>query len=158
VVTSIHTPFSLIHQVGEELMSSAKKETARLGNSVNWRVMAGETSTTEDLLSFERPVFIEKKDQDKGLLGRLSFNEYLCLRDTYKKISGSHIQQIIAIIQQEKNPYEMDRHLKLLDANEADKSFSPLLRDNKFRDTDGVLMPERIATLFELLTIAGGDE
>jgi hypothetical protein len=158
VVTSIHTPFSLIHQVGEELMSSAKKETARLGNSVNWRVMAGETSTTEDLLSFERPVFIEKKDQDKGLLGRLSFNEYLCLRDTYKKISGSHIQQIIAIMQQEKNPYELDRQLKLLDANEADKSFSPLLRDKKFRDAAGILMPERIATLFELLTIAGGDE
>jgi hypothetical protein len=46
----------------------------------------------------------------------------------------------------------------LLDANEADKSFSPLLRDEKFRDAAGILMPERIATLFELLTIAGGDE
>jgi len=158
VVTSIHTPFSLIHQVGEELMSTAKKETERQGNSVNWRVMAGETSTTEDLLSFERPIFIEKKDRGKVLPGRLSFNDYLCLRDTYKKISGSHMQQIIAIMQQEKNPYELDHHLKLLDANEADKSFSPLLRDEKFRDAAGVLMPERIATLFELLTIAGGEE
>jgi len=158
VVTSIHTPFSLIHQVGEELMSTAKKETARQGNSINWRVMAGETSTTEGLLSFERPIFIEKKDRDKELKGRLSFNDYLCLRDTYQKISGSHIQQIIAIMQQEKNPFELDHQLKLLDANEADKSFSPLLRDVKFRDAAGVLKPERIATLFELLTIAGGEE
>ncbi|MBV5341468.1 MAG: hypothetical protein J0665_18255 [Deltaproteobacteria bacterium] len=158
VVTSIHTPFSLIHQVGEELMSKAKKETERQGNSVNWRVMAEETSVTDDLLSFERPLFIEKTDRDKDPHGRLSFNDYLALRNTYNEISGSHMQQIVAIMQQEKNPHELDHHLKLLDANEADKSFSPLLRDEKFRDAEGVLMPERIATLFELLTIGGGEE
>jgi hypothetical protein len=170
VVTSIHTPFSLIHQVGEELMSAAKKTTGRQGNSVNWRVMAEETSATDNLLSFERPLFIEAADKDKIVegaraLGCLSFNDYLTLRDRYlgktkegKKISGSHLQQIVAIMQIEKNPHELDRRLKLLDAAEADKSFSPLLRDERFHDADGVLMAERIATLFELLTIAGGVE
>lgn len=166
VVTSIHTPFSQIHQVGEELMSAAKKGTDRQGNSVNWRIMAEENSVTEKLLQFERPLFIEVGDRGKYGPDQLTFAEYLELRDKYKgKLSGSHLQQIVGIMQElgagnggEINPWELDRRLKLLDAAETDKSFSFLLRDPRFRDDNDMLLPRRIATLFELMTIAGGDQ
>lgn len=174
VVTSIHTPFSQIHQVGEELMSAAKKGTDRQGNSVNWRIMAEENSVTEKLLQFERPLFIEAGDRGKNERDQLTFADYLKLRDEYwdknkhkeiKKLSGSHLQQIVGIMQElgesnggEINPWELDRRLKLLDAAETDKSFSFLLRDARFRDGNDMLLPRRIATLFELMTIAGGDQ
>lgn len=166
VVTSIHTPFSQIHQVGEELMSAAKKATDRQGNSVNWRIMAEEEAVTERLLDFERPLFIEAGDRGKNGVDRLTFADYLELRSAYKgKLSGSHLQQIVGIMQQlgdsnsgKFNPWELDRRLKLLDAAETDKSFSFLLRDDRFRNASGMLLPQRIATLFELMTIAGGDQ
>lgn len=158
VVTSIHTPFSQIHRVGEELMGAAKRHTGREGNSVNWRIMAEEESVTEKLLAFERPVFIEKSDQGKNGLASLTFNHYLELLATYhKRISGSHRQQIIALMQREKDPWEVERRLRLLDSGEADKSFTPLLKDSAFRNADGMLLLGRIATLFELMAISGGE-
>ncbi len=158
VVTSIHTPFSHIHRVGEDLMSAAKKHTGREGNSVTWRIMAEEETVTEKLLDFERPIFIEKEDKGKNSLNSLTFNDYVELLKKYqKKISGSHRQQIIALMQREKNPWEVERQLKLLDSGETDKSFAPLLRDRSFRNMDGMLLLGRIATLFELMTISGGD-
>ena len=158
VVTSVHTPFSQIHRIGEELMSTAKKTTERAGNSVNWRIMAEEHAVTEQLLSFERPLFIERSDQGKSGLNCLTFDDYLDLRKDFRgKLSSSHLQQIVTIMQKEINPYEVERQMKLLDAGEQAKSFSPLLRDPRFRDAKKNLLPQRIATLFELLAI-GGDE
>lgn len=159
VVTSIHTPFSQIHRTGEELMSAAKKATDRQGNSVNWRIMAEENAVSEKLLDFERPLFIEAADKGKNSLDQLTFSDYLDLRSAFKgKLSGSHLQQIVGIIQEVKNPWELERKMKLLDAAEADKSFSFLLREPRFRNSENMLLPQRIATLFELMTIAGGDE
>lgn len=163
VVTSIHTPFSQIHQVGEELMSAAKKGTDRQGNSVNWRIMAEEEAVTETLLVFERPLFIEKGDQGKNSLTRLTFNDYVALLEDkdMQKISGSHRQQIVALMQQEKNPWKIERQLKLLDASEQAKSFHALLTNERFRVNGDIerdpLAIDRIATLFELMTIAGDD-
>jgi len=160
VVTSIHTPFSQIHRLGEDLMGEAKRHTGREGNSVTWRIMAEEESVTENLLEFERPIFIEEHGNGKNSLDSLTFNDYLKLLNKYrKKISGSHLQQIIALMHQVENPWEFERRLKLLDAGEADKSFSSLLKDENesFRDAHGMLLPGRIATLFELMSISGGD-
>jgi len=157
VVTSIHTPFSQIHQLGEELMGDAKQKTDRQGNSVNWRIMAEADATTDQLLEFEKPLFIEKKDGGKNSLGRLTLADYADLLTNYKgKPSGSHLQQVVGIMQQEKNPWELERQLKLLDATEVDKSFSFLLHDPAFRNPGEMLLPQRIATFLELKTISGG--
>lgn len=160
VVTSIHTPFSRIHRLGEELMSEAKQKTGRQGNSINWRIMAEEESVTEQRFRFERPLFIETADQERHAPRHLSFENYLALmhKSDYQKISNSHRQQIIAIMQQHENPWEVERQLKLLNAGEAEKSFSKILLDKKFRDPQGQLSCARIATLFELQTIGHKDE
>lgn len=62
IVCFMHTPFTRVHAIGEELMKDAKIETNRMGNSVNWRVMAEEESQNDKLLSFERPLFIESQE------------------------------------------------------------------------------------------------
>jgi hypothetical protein len=164
VVTSIHTPFSQIHALGEELMSAAKKQTGRRGNSVNWRIMAEDQPVETDPFAFDRPLFIEDSDAET----ELSFKKYLNLRKIYKfgikepkkqrELSTSHLQQIVGIMMREKDAREIERQLKLLDSGEADKSFSPLLRDPAFRNSDKTLNPRRLATLLELITIAGGDQ
>ncbi len=64
VIASVHTPFNRIHQVGEDLMKKAKNETKKKANSVDWRIMAEEESLTEQLLKFERPLFIDRKPDE----------------------------------------------------------------------------------------------
>jgi len=157
IIASIHTPFSHIHQLGEELMSTAKKRTNRLGNSVNWRIMAEENATTETLLDFEKPLFIEKSDRGRNSLNQLTLADYEKLLHIYQgKPSGAQLQQIVEIMQQEKDPWQLERKLKLLDATAADKSFSFLLQEKDFRNSSSMLLPERITTFFELKMIAGG--
>jgi hypothetical protein len=156
VVTSVHTPFSQIHRVGDELMSASKKVTDRQGNSVNWRIMAEEESVTDQFLRFERPLFIEAGQHGVGTLDQLSLNEYLAARKRYcGELSNSQMFQLLAIMQSEPDPWKADRRMKLLDSSEADKKFSKLLRDDRFRDANGMLLTGRLATLFELLSIEG---
>lgn len=156
VVTSIHTPFSQIHSLGEDLMSEAKRATGRKGNSVNWQIMAEDRPLDKDPFPFDRPLLIDNKDAEPG---ELSLNRYMELRQQFAgKLSGAHMQQIVGIMMRETNPFEIERQMKLLDSSEADKSFSRLLRDPVFREGGDVrksLLPKRLSTLFELLRIGG---
>ncbi len=170
IVCSLHTPFRKIHEIGEDLMKSAKQETDRQGNSVNWRIMAEEESETDKLLDFEKPVFIQKH-YGKKEWDRLSFEEYMHLREKYSqkvKISSSHRQQIAAKMIELLNKRDnrdkplqaekLERWLMSHGASELEKSFAGLLKENILRinqDKDGGLMPERLATLLELLSIGG---
>lgn len=178
IVCSLHTPFQKIHEIGEDLMKTAKQETDRQGNSVNWRIMAEEESETDKLLDFEKPVFIAKNDGQKPLfiqekdgkkeVHRLSFEEYLNLRSEFQKISSSHRQQIAAKMIELLNKRDnrdkplqaekLERWLMSHGASELEKSFAGLLKENILRinqDKDGGLMPERLGTLLELLSIGG---
>ncbi len=158
VVTSVHTPFRQIHALGEELMSEAKKNTDRQGNSVNWRVMAEDRPIEAEPFSFHKPLFIESNDAQSHDKHKLSFNDYLQLRKELKgSLSGSHLHQIVGILLREKDAKEIERQLKILDSSDADKSFSPLLQRMAFRNSDKSLNTERIATILELLTIGGGN-
>jgi len=158
VVTSPHTPFSRIHQVGETLMSTAKVQTRRLGNSINWRIDADADSVSDRLFRFERPLFISRDDREKKPEA-LTFEDYLDLRTSYATVpSRSHRQQIIGILQQSRSAAEADRRLKMLDASARGKGLTTLLRDRRFRNAAGELLPERLATLFELLSIDDGQE
>ncbi|MCP4107477.1 MAG: hypothetical protein GY749_18360 [Desulfobacteraceae bacterium] len=133
-------------------MKTAKLETKRKDNSVNWRIMAEEFSQTEKLMGFERSVFIEKKIKPDGF-DRLSFCDYAELCEFHSEISSSHRQQIIAkMIECKNDPYELERWLMIHGASELGKSFTDILEDEKLR-SDRVLVTERIAKLFELLSI-----
>jgi len=61
-------------------------------------------------------------------------------------------------LEENRNPWVLEKKLKLLDAGEKDKSFTPLLCDSRFRGNDNMLLPARIATFLELLTIGGGEQ
>lgn len=165
IVCSMHTPFTRVHAIGEELMKDAKIETNRMGNSVNWRVMAEEESQTDKLLSFERPLFIESQktsdhppDLPDGWI-RLGFNDYLALRSQYSGISASHRHQIAdKMIECRGNPVKLERWLMKHAASAMEKSFTGLLNEKRLRTGDseeGGLIPDRLATLLELLSIGG---
>jgi len=182
IVTSLHTPFRKIFEIGEELMKTAKQETKRKDNSVNWRVLAEVFSQAEDLIQFDRPLLIRNKNVQDGP-ETLSFADYVQLRKHYMKksesdengISSSHRYQIIEkIIEQsikwENDPDNFDpdnfeRWLMKHAASELEKSFSGILKENKLKKSFGIiskegeqyerLSPERIATLFELMSIEG---
>jgi len=163
VITSTHTPFRLIHEVGETLMKCAKEETGREGNSINWRIRPeSEDDIADQPLEFERPLFIVRPDSTMQpgkppAYGRLSLLDYLTLRDKYSSISKSHRFAIIAEsieLRAVRREEEFEDWLKCFDASDRDKSFSGLLTEPLLRrGKDGPLLPARIATLFELLSI-----
>jgi hypothetical protein len=168
VVTSTHTPFQRIHELGEALMKEAKEKTHRLGNSVNWRIMAEGEAISDNLLPFERPLFIAReelaaaqkspkaKEHPEGFQG-LSLADYLQLRKDFHGISSSHRFALIAkLIELRDREPEFENWLKRFDSGERPKDFSGLLLDPRLRQggqADGSLVPARIATLFELLAI-----
>lgn len=167
IIASTHTPFRLIHEQGEALMKKAKEETDRLGNSVNWRIMAEAEAISESLLEFERPLFISKPDNDRPKTSaklsdynRLSLEDYLHLREKHANISSSHrfaiIGKLIELGGGVDREEEFETWLKCYAASENDKSFSGLLTESLLREgcsPQGALIPARIATLFELLAI-----
>jgi len=172
IVASIHTPFKRIHELGEDLMKTAKESTERQGNSVNWRIMAEKEAVSDSLLAFERPLFISReksrmKNGGAGGWAQLSLSDYLGLRKKFStapnNISSSHRFAIISkMIELRENRREVDfeNWLKCYDSGERDKSFSGLLREPLLRHgetLDGALLPSRIATLFELLAIKNGN-
>jgi len=168
VVTPLHTPFSKIHEVGEELMTIAKQKTViiidnkqlnRMGNSINWRIMAEENAITDQLINFEKPLFIEKNttsnDDDP-----LSFREYIDLLEDLSEISSSHKHQIISkMIEYQNDPVQIERWLMCHASAELEKSFSGILEKKELRTNkrlDGEIIPKRIATLLELMSIKRG--
>jgi len=151
VVTSIHTPFTRIHEVGEELMGQAKKETNRAGNSINWRILAAdEEPQSEKILKAERPLLIEERYG-----GLLSFKDYLDLCKEYKDISGSHLHQIIKKVIEFNSDPKMLEHwlLRMPEAGKKDSVISRLINDERLRDEEGKIKTGRLVTLFELLTL-----
>ncbi len=166
IITSTHTPFKRIHETGEELMKAAKEETGRLGNSINWRIMAEEEAVSDVLLDFERRLFISSEDNSKTnprkavMKDRLSFEEYVDLKEKFSKISSSHRHAIISMLiklRQESREHEFEDWLKCYDSGEREKNFSGLLKDECLREgsqISGKLVPSRIATLFELMGIS----
>jgi hypothetical protein len=168
IISDIHTPFKKIHEIGEELMSKAKKDTDRWDNSINWAIMADDNPLSNQILKFEKPLYIEKTDliefnseadkaewQEKNW-NKLSFRKYIDLCDTYSEISSSHIHQIVKkAIDLKNEPTALKRWLMILDSEESDKSFSGILSEPFFLSNNGDLIVERIMTLFELLSIKG---
>ena len=151
IVTPIHTPFTKIHEVGEELMGQAKKQTNRAGNSINWRILAAdEEPQSEKILKAERPLLIEERYG-----GLLSFKDYLDLCNEYKDISGSHLHQIIKKVIEFDSDQKMIEHwlLRMPEAGKKDSVISRLINDERLRDEEGEIKTGRLVTLFELLTL-----
>ena len=157
VVASVHTPFSRIHQIGEELMKKAKNEAGRKANSVNWRIMAEEDSLSESLLRFERPLFVKKNgDPD---FDRLTFEQYAGLAAENRNISGSHTQQLVSwMIETENDPAALELKMVKGASAEGEKSYYGLLEEELLRVRKGKgIDPARLATLLEILTIRNSD-
>ena len=161
IIASIHTPFRLIHEQGEKLMKDAKETTDRKGNSINWRIMAESEAVSDSLLEFERPLFISSVDKTAEHVDRLSLEEYLALREEYSTISSSHRFAIISKMIELRvagREAEFETWLKCFASSERDKSFSNLLTEPRLRkdyDLQAPLLPARLATLFELMSIKG---
>jgi CRISPR/Cas system-associated protein Cas10 (large subunit of type III CRISPR-Cas system) len=155
VITSIHTPFRRIHEIGEGLLKEAKSKSARLCNSIHWKVLAEDEEPASDrVVKFEKPLFIDTSSGQKSeIQDYLTLTQYNLLRSRYSRISHSHIQQIVSLmIRYNNNSLEVERALKILDSTEKEKSFSGLLVDDSFRK-DGKFDCSRVATLFELMSI-----
>jgi hypothetical protein len=151
IVTAIHTPFAHIHAVGETLMSTAKSETDRQANSINWRIMAEENAVSDVVLKFERPLFIDSLPEAPDS-SRMTFQDYVTQCDNLNTVSGSHRFQVISkMIDCRDNPAELTRQLQILDSAETGKSFATLFNP-PFYDDDR-LNAGRIATAFELMSI-----
>lgn len=156
VVTSLHTPFSKIHEACEDLMSEAKRETNREGNSVNWKVISVEEDPlVSKLMNFEKPLLIDKEHN-----GKLSFNTYLNMRKFYSKIlSNSQRQQIASkIIDFGNDSIKVEEWLKQFVISELDKKAAFILVDGNFRKSDKTLDCSRLATLLELMSIKGKED
>lgn len=157
-VTPIHAPFRKIHEACEDMMSKAKKETDRMGNSVNWSVLSVEETSGSAEMKFDKPLFIEDSDS-KNNGKELSFRTYMKMRDFYYGIiTGSHIQQIAdKIIEFKSNSSEVEKWLKQAASAELEKSFEFVLVDKHFRHglkEDGAFDCRRLSTLLELLSIS----
>jgi hypothetical protein len=156
IITPIHTPFSRIYAVGEELMKDAKEVTGRKANSINWRIMSESNSLTEQVLKFERPVFIDNTNAGGPKWPWLTFIDYLSLTGQYDHISTSHIQQLISwMIETGNDANRLETKMMMGASSELEKSYSSLLEEKELRNSNGELMPSRLATLLELLSISG---
>ncbi len=158
IITPVHTPFSRIHAVGEDLMSTAKNATGRQANSLNWRIMAETDSLTEQVLAFERPLFIDDSRAVGTFEARLTFAQYLTLTRKYAGLSGSHIQQLVSwMLSTGNDSGELTFRMKRGAAAELEKSYSSLLTEPDLQSTDGRINPSRLATLLELLNLSEKD-
>jgi hypothetical protein len=155
IITPVHTPFSRIHEVGEALMKEAKIATKRKANSINWRIMAEADSLTEQLLTFERPIFINHADPGIPNPPCLPFVKYLGLVRKYKKIlSTSHIQQLVSwMLETDHDAEQLEIKMMKGASSELEKSYSELLTEKALRRENGTFMPSRLATLLELISI-----
>lgn len=168
IVTSTHTPFKKVHNIGESLMSDAKAKTDRRGNSVKWLIMAAEEEPISDrLIQFDKPLFIEKEPPDvtkkAPLVSTLSFREYIDLCKKFAHvISGSHIQRIITeMINVNNDSQKLEEWLMHQAAAEFEKSFSGVLTEPSLRkngDQTKSLDCTRLATMLELLSIVEESE
>jgi len=158
VITDIHTPFKLIHETGEALMSEAKHLTDRMDNSINWRIMADDNSETDQIHRFEKPLFIGEippiSEADSISWEKLSLNGYIRLLNSCSSLSFSHMYQIVKKIKESHyDAVRVETWLKGLDTSATEKSLSNILQEPCFRTKDNRLNLERITTAFELLTI-----
>ncbi len=160
VVTSVHTPFTKIHSLGEELMRIAKNKTDRAGNSINWAILSvDETSVSHSLLHPEKPLLVELAESKSE---HLTFTQYMELCKEYKTLSASHIQQMIGkIIEFKGNSKEFEKKFerwlkRLPDAARKDNPLNGLLQNPLFRK-DGRFHTSRFVTLAELLLLQQGD-
>lgn len=160
VITPIHTPFKLIHELGEDLMGKAKKTTDRQANSLDWRILSvEEKSVADEILAFEKPVFIHPSVSiPDAMSDTLSLQDYLELRNIYRDIlSSSQIKNIAsALIKAKKDPFHLESLLVKVAYAGMEKGVKYLLADSEFRRNklpDGELNSGKIATLLELLTI-----
>jgi hypothetical protein len=160
VITPIHTPFKLIHELGEDLMGKAKKTTDRQANSLDWRILSvEEKSVADEILVFEKPVFIHPSVSiPDAMSDTLSLQDYLELRNIYRDIlSSSQIKNIAsALIKAKKDPFHLESLLVKVAYAGMEKGVKYLLADSVFRRNklpDGELNSGKIATLLELLTI-----
>jgi len=144
VVTDIHTPFRKIHTVAEELMKEAKERSQRQANSVNWRVMSTEEySSTDRLLCFDRPL----------LYG--DFNSYYELCEKFRDLSSSKIYQLSEILVDFfTSGKDVERQLlRIPEAWRKDSAMQRLMKEESFRNEAGTIVPEKLATFLELLTL-----
>lgn len=148
VVTSDHTPFHKIHELGEKLMSQAKIKTERKENSVNWQILSADENSNS-LVTMEKPVLIESMQSAK-----LYFRKYVEMAKFYdKEISHSHRQQIISkIIEYKQDNQKIETWLKKYASSELDKSFSFILLDENFR-YNKQFQCSRLCTLIELMNL-----
>jgi hypothetical protein len=166
VITPVHTPFKAIHSLGESLMSKAKKETNREADSVNWQLLnVDEQEEQEISLEFEKPLFIQKKSEDEirsAILERLTFENYLELRNDYSKLSNSQMKNIAsALISAKGDSGKAELALIKSAVAAKEKGLTGLLSDPKLRVTQGegkgLLDLPKVATLLELLNIKRGE-
>ncbi|RMG04481.1 MAG: hypothetical protein D6726_03260 [Nitrospirae bacterium] len=144
VVTDTHTPFKTVHEAAENLMKEAKEKTRRKENSVNWGVMSTEgVSSTERLLRFHRPLVYG------------DFNTYIELCKVFKNISSSRIYQISEmLVEHFSNGKDVEKALlSIPETWKADSHMNRLMKEDAFRDETGRIVPERMATFLELLTL-----
>lgn len=166
IVTSAHTPFRKLHNTVEDLLKEAKEKSDRKDNCITWRVLSMDAE--EKGLVFEKPLYIDVKpllmngdikDAERHLL----FTDYLDKVEAYKKLSGSHRHQIASKMIEYEIKYKNDYAEKLETwlkrrpaAREKDSPISKLLLDKDLREGQnpkGKLLPQRIATLLELMSI-----
>lgn len=164
VITYLHTPFRLIHEQGEHLMGQAKKGAERLANSINWQLLnAGPETGTDGLLTYEKPIYIDDLPETgipEKIKDRLTFEAYLKLKDRYSSgkssLSNSQIKTIADILQQGGTPKDVEDRLLMAASAGLEKGLKYVLADLSFRtgaDITDPLIPARIATLLEILTI-----
>lgn len=157
VITPVHTPFKAIHSLGESLMSKAKKETNREADSVNWQLLnVDEQEEQETSLDFEKPLFIQKKGS--AVPNRLTFEEYLTLRNDYNQVSGSQRKNIAAaLISAKRDSGKAELALIKSAVAAKEKGLTDLLSDPRLRVKDGEgkgrLDLPKMATLLELMNI-----
>lgn len=162
IITPVHTPFKAIHSLGESLMSAAKKETNREADSVNWQLLnVDEQEGEEIILEFEKPLFIQKNsssEERSAIQKRLSFEEYLTLRDEYNQVTGSQRQNIAAALISAKGDSGKAELVLIKSAVAAkEKGLTRLLSDPRLRVKDGEGKGQidlaKVATLLELTNI-----
>ncbi|WP_028575721.1 hypothetical protein [Desulfonatronovibrio hydrogenovorans] len=160
VVTPVHSPFSRLHALGELLMNEAKEKTGRKANSVNWRIIGDEADVSSELLKFEKPVFIEPGSERPADWSGLDLSDYqaLCARH---KLSNSQVQQLAAwLFAYSGQPDALEKQIIKRASSEHDKNYSCLLLEEKFREKSadngpGKLIPARLATFLELMSLPG---
>ncbi len=165
VIAPIHTPFSKIHEIGEILMSSAKSETRRQANSVNWQILgADEGQIEENSILLEKPVFIEKQrhynngGNHRAIPDRLSLEEYRSLRKFYLQyITNSQKQKIASLlITYHNHPRTLEKELIKRSTRRLEKGCRFLLVDPIFRkdkNLDNELDPKKIGALLALMSM-----